>query len=283
VGLLKITFIGTCSHFLGVVPFVPHRVVLPDASAFRFRMLDLPGHPDVSCFLMPHFPLLRARTGPGQDLPTAPLQAGTAMANGNIFAGIRVQVANAIGTGMTYAPEFFTRVPSITSFVPSYTPAQDVVRGGQAMCHFDVFTGTVTPVTGEADAKRVVITVTTEGAPILQVTPFATEAAVTYLVEYGEDELELLVANHGMDCTQQQENNFDFLLHYLTADEGIPRVLTKLTPGLTDPVSFTQAVLDESVDKLKTLHFPRWFDNPCFQEPDLTWDTSAACSDTRYP
>jgi hypothetical protein len=281
-GLLKITFIGTCSHFLGVVPFVPHRVVLPDASAFRFLRIDLPEQAHVSCFVMPHFPVMRAAAN-GTELPSARLTAGTAMISGNIFAGVQLRVANASSTGLSYTPAFFEQVPSITSFVSSYTPAQDVVVGRQAMCYFDLFSGTVTAATGEATSKRVVITIETDGAPVLQVTPFTTPAQ-TFPVEYGQPELDLLVANHGIDCKVLKESNFDFLLHYLTAAEGIPRALTRPTPGLSaHPGPFTLQELNDGLQKLQTLNFPNWFTNSCFNEDLLTWDTSAACSDTRYP
>ncbi|HYI12091.1 MAG TPA: hypothetical protein VEK57_23765 [Thermoanaerobaculia bacterium] len=279
---LKILFQGICSHFTGVVPWIPHRVVLPDASAFRFGLVDLPERSGVEYFLMPHFAVLRTIPS-SQELMSIP----GVMETGNIFDGVRIQVANASGNGVSYEPAFFEKVPQITSFVPAYVPSDEVVTGNRAICHVDLFSASVTKFTNLDLSESVIATIATDGLPELLVTPFSTAGTAAHRIVLNVDEEEkalLIVANQGIDCQVERENNFDFLLHYITSRTGIPRVLDRPTPGLTQtPASFTPLDLDTALVQLQTFALATRFSGPCFTLDGVRWDTSAACSDTRYP
>jgi hypothetical protein len=60
--LLKIHFRGICVHFRHLVPAIPHRVVLPNATALRFGLVDMPGASRTLPYVLaPHFPMLLVR------------------------------------------------------------------------------------------------------------------------------------------------------------------------------------------------------------------------------
>jgi hypothetical protein len=297
---LKILFQGVCTHFYdGVVPGVPHRVVLPDASPFRFGMLSVQAQTPVFYFLMPHFAFLR--TWP----PVQPrLAVDGVMEHGNIFNGAHLRVRNAVGDGIAYM-NFFDEVPSITQYVSGYEWSHDVVVGGNAICYLDLYNGVVQKLTEENGACSVVATILTEGLPELEVKPLAGGAPRTIPLDVDDTGVAyLLLGNNGIDCERQEpEQQFDFLLHYLTAKTGLPTALLEPTPGMGNtPQSFTQERLQQSLPSLARLRFPERYEGRCFGEltvgefaavetaahaasrlPSTDYDTSPACSDTRYP
>ena len=305
---LKILFQGICTHFLNVVPDVPHRVVLPDASPFRFGMISLLDEPqaqDIFYFLMPHFAFLRT-------YPTLPeaLDVYGVMKDGNMYGGASLSVANASGDRLEYG-NFFDEVPQITGFYPAYEWSHDVVIGRNAVCYLDLHSGHLEKFTEPNAAVGVVATVQTDGPPQLLVQPFSGAASTTIpLAVDHSGTAYLLVGNNGVDCDRPEaEQNFDFLLHYLTAKTGIPSELTQRTPGmpLSTLRSFTRDELQIALPKMERLQFPERYDSRCFGEltvddfalasiaaeaatgrspspiPFIMLDTSPACSDTRYP
>jgi hypothetical protein len=278
---IRIVFQGVCTHFTdNTVPDVPHRVVLTDASAMRFGIVNVAGGNNASYFLMPHFAILRSTDASIQDA----LSLTNVIHHGNVIDGVSLRIENAIGP-LTYDEQFFTFVPQITNFVQQYTPSADVIEGRNATAYFDLFSGSVTKEALADQAIAVVVNVETDGPPILLATPFD-ESIAPQQIPLGND---LLVANQGMDC-HTTENHLDFLLHYLTARAGIPRKLTQPTPGMTTLASFTRVTLDAALLNLSTLDFPNHFHGPCFEFTDLFEKIkprelvlSLACSDTRYP
>jgi len=274
-GRVDVTFVGVCTHFLDTVPGVPHRVVLPDASAFRFgiTMIVPDLDPDLgeestpnraTYYAMPHFSILRMQRPDVQKT----LQIQGVMENGNVFSGVRLEIPNAIGTGVTYQSPFHS-IERLTSYVEHYNYSQEVVLGGQAGIYFDLFSASVTAWPHQDDAIEAVASIETDGPPELLATPFFGGSPHRFsLLGPGDDPeapVGLWVANQGMDCFTP-ESGFDFLLHYLTNRTGIPRRLTRRTPGMSrDPKPFSQAELVEGAAALTTFDFPRTFDtSPCF-------------------
>src|SRR4051812_30485599 len=112
-GRVSVTFVGVCTHFRGTAPGIPHRVVLADASAFRFGITTVgeestPDH--ATFFAMPHFSILRMLRPDVQQT----LRIPGVMTNGNVFSGVRLEIPNAIGAGVTY--DGFERITQLTSF-----------------------------------------------------------------------------------------------------------------------------------------------------------------------
>lgn len=274
-GTVNVTFMGICTHFRDTVPGIPHRVVLADASAFRFGIAVLvPNlHPDLGAastpnqatyFLMPHFAIVRT---PSADVQQA-LNITGVMENGNIFSGVHLTIPNAVGAGVSYEPSYQT-VPLLTTYMEDYAYSPEVVLGGQAGIYFDLYSATIGAFPGVDLAVDVTATIETDGPPELLATPFFRGAPHRIsLVAGGQDPdapVELVVANQGMDC-ETQENSYDFLLHYLTNRTGIPRRLIAQPPGIDPTLTpFTQPILNDAANVLKTFDFPANFNSPCLQ------------------
>lgn len=283
---LTIHFRGVCAHFRGTVPGVPHRVVLPDASALRRGtiMIDNDAHDYV---LLPH----TARVSPGRpSKPTGQeITIPGLIENGQICGGVRLEIINATGP-LRYeevsAPEpetgDYDGIPKLTDVDPLYYPSAETVFGGRAMCYLDVFHGRIRSVF-EGEARHAAIDLTTEGTPCLQVTPLAgnpgdVEPKVHRIrIETGH----LTIGNTGPHCPSS--GDFDFLLNFLTAYGGIPSHLPKRSVYLPqEPVDaramaecvaqaaagFTQFRAD-----LSKLPMGKVGDD----------GPTPACSDTRYP
>ncbi|HEX2061025.1 MAG TPA: hypothetical protein VHK90_09815, partial [Thermoanaerobaculia bacterium] len=151
-----------------------------------------------------------------------------------------------------------------------YRPSTEVVHGGRARLYFDFFSGRVTTETRKK-AIHVRIEIRTKGTPILQVTrliaeePSDSEDVRRFPLESGE----LIIANWGNAC--KKRSSFDFLLNYLTAQGGIPHVVSEDFPLEEDlsapanPDPFADPPIEQLIDCL---------DN----EGDLPM-----CSDSRYP
>jgi hypothetical protein len=250
---------------------------------------------------MPHFPVLRVRNANVQQA----LNVIGVMEAGNVFSGVHLTVPNARGAGVTY--DQFEYVTRVASYVEEYAFSPEVVMGGHAAVYFDLFSGSMVPWPIVHQAIEVTARIETTGPPELLATPFFGGAPVRLsLADVSDDAdapVELWVANQGIDCTTH-ENSFDFLLHYLTNRNGIPRVLTQLPPGVTDLTPFTPLMLDKGADHLKTIDYPEVFDSPCFQlesvitmrdryrpgrgfevetEDGTVTITSLACSNSQYP
>ncbi|MEA2240274.1 MAG: hypothetical protein QOC81_4998 [Thermoanaerobaculia bacterium] len=234
---LRIRFRGICTHFRNVVPGIPHRVVLPDAGAMLFGLADFAfsdNAPAATYYLPPHFPFL-------QSGGTGSLYVNGIIDNiadkGYIYTTARLQVMNALGPGIEYLPQY-SNTPSLREYVPNYEYSPDVVTGGRAACYFDVFDGRIGMELTKGGANSVVIEMETDGPPRLMVVPLepatgATPTSLTLAPDTTEGRVvTLTVANLELSNGETDDRQFDFLLHYLTARTGIPRVLFKATPGM---------------------------------------------------
>ncbi|HVR40480.1 MAG TPA: hypothetical protein VMU84_15395, partial [Thermoanaerobaculia bacterium] len=137
----------------------------------------------------------------------------------------------------------------------------------------------------------VIVTIDTDGPPVLLATPFATDLDHELPLTAGEQtNVQLVVANQGIDC-ETSENSYDFLLHFLTARTGIPRTLVKPTPGMNMPLpAATHVTFNAALARLSTIDYPNHFRGKCFATAKFLESphqqvlvTSVACSDTRYP
>jgi hypothetical protein len=294
---LIVKFAGICTHFRDVVPGVPHRAVLPNATSLRFGYLHLPWtQKTLPYYLLPHFPVLL--TPKGVERPTV---AGI-IDDGAIYAGVHLKVMNATGTGVSHPG--FEDTFSLMDFVPQYNYSDEVVFGGRAACYFDVTSGIVTtPKAPPGKARKTVIEITTDGAPVLMCTPFrsrATDAKTTPVTLKKNpttdiDVYELTVGN--MDISAPREDvQFDFMLNYLTSNIGIPDVITDRIPGwLGQSASDTGSLRgDEAarrqsangpLEALKRLGAIVTTGRPSSADMDAMKPDEAtlACSDSRYP
>jgi hypothetical protein len=297
---LEIHFRGVCTHFHhNFVPGVPHRVVLPNATAVNTGVLGWPIEDPTewkSFFLMPHVPVLSLDQPETWPFPPDELFEKT----GHLVTPSRMEILNATDSGISYPPpdavegsgSFLSLTPQLTTFFPQYVPSNDVLTGGRASAYFDLYAGEIIGHTDVAD-ERVLASLTTDGPPKLRVSPLATVDRTanprTYtlptVTSGGLEHVVLYVGNLGIGCADGI-SNFDFLLHYLTAQMGIPRNLAAPTPGmdLVDlcPPENVPAMLKELIE----MGYPRHIKFP--HEDDAEKDTSyyeasAACSDSRYP
>ncbi|HJQ36214.1 MAG TPA: hypothetical protein VKB93_03655 [Thermoanaerobaculia bacterium] len=280
---LTIQFAGICTHFrFGVAAGVPHRVVLPDASRLTAGLLSVEESPVLAdkpapYYLLPHYAQLQLN-GVNADVPHGTAGAGQWVKNGDVLAGIRLQVVNAIEQQMVYDPETIV-TPSLTDYVPGYTFASEVVLSGRASLYFDLYGGTVSTKTAAKGATQTVVTLTTEGRPEVLVTPLAREDRPGRSFRWplgneGDAEVCLNVNNLEVadPAPDPERGAFDFLLHYLTARGGIPQSIRKRTPGMPMVLSnhaMPPAVVPDVPGSGRTL------------TPD--YEVTPSCSDSQYP
>jgi hypothetical protein len=292
---LEIHTYGVCTHFAhGVVSGVPHRVVLPNAATVRYGRAALTDDAvhrgeEVLYYLMPHFARLES-SGPAH-----PWLAGL-IENGWIRERVRLQVINCVESTVHYHRDDST--PRLTAYVPDYSYSGDVVFHGRAACYFDVYGGKVHGV-GPKDGKAgwVTISMQTNGPPQLLVTPLGPAslpvptpvASHTLSLENGDGASEYTLALKNLElkceddlCVDEARGAYDFLLHYLTARGGIPRNLTKPTPGMPDVLPIvTRERLALALADLAILLLCSGpaSDRECMDPGDLT----PSCSPSQYP
>jgi hypothetical protein len=285
---LTVRFAGICTHFrYGVVPGVPHRVVLPDASRFTTGFVSVDQAPvqhPILYYLMPHFAQLEAGSRP-LDVPPFTRGGGMPVKNGDVRAGIRLQVLNAIDRGMTYSGD---ATPSLASFVHNYTFSTDVVLNGRATVYFDLYGGAVHSIQAPGGASQTFVEVTTDGPPELLVTPLTSSdvPVAAQRLRLGEEgEITLNVKN--LEAAGQERSlahqcgAFDFLLHYLTASGDIPVRIKSVTPGMEHEnlVSATRDDLALALAGLSVL----LEDSPSARMLTLPDEVTPSCSDSGYP
>src|SRR5215212_392287 len=142
---LTVDFRGVCTHFHhNFVPGVPHRVVLPNATAFTIGLLGVPGQDPLAPVwqtytLLPHVPLLSIDGDATPPLASLPALFSD---NGYLITPCRLQILNSVDDGVSYPPftppppgvpsdpttSFLTTVPQLTTFVSTYTPSADVIQ-----------------------------------------------------------------------------------------------------------------------------------------------------------
>lgn len=282
---LTVQFRGVCTHFWNnAIHGIPHRVVLPDAAPMRAGLLSFTSVPDptqsFSYFLLPHFPLISLD---GQTFN----QSGI-VDDGLLMKGAHLRIVNAKDNGLSYDDSFSQNVQPLTNFLADYSPSADVITGARTSAYFDIFTGSISAFPdGPPDAPsiRVQAVIETDGPPVLRVTPMSpdelTVPTVAFTLESPLPELStLLIGNVSPFCLDGCD--FDFLAHYLTHVSGIPRALTLPAPGMPGwpgPGAGTGNSPDpvEALIKLIELGYPGKLK---FQD---LFETSASCSDSRYP
>ncbi|HEV8433324.1 MAG TPA: hypothetical protein VGR95_07920, partial [Thermoanaerobaculia bacterium] len=269
-GSITFRFSGVCTHFRGgVVPGVPHRVVLCDLTKVQVGALQVIPDPvpdpstlgpkPVLYYTTPHFAQLdlwqiesTCGQNPLPDLPPDPaplsdlLNITNVLLNGQIDTGVRLQVINATDLGMTGNMD---GIFSLRDFFPNYAPSSEVVLNGRARCYLDLFGGcswVTPPPSTNPDGPRVVsIRVATDGAPQLLVTPLISSVSAPTVIPLPSDgDFTIHVKNLEADDTAGHESTFeqgayDYLLHYTTAQGGIPQVLSSRPPGL-EPSRFPE-------------------------------------------
>jgi hypothetical protein len=280
-GSVTIEFRGICTHFWNnTIHGVPHRVVMPDATPLRGGVLQFADSPDplfdFPYFLLPHFPFIQMD---GVQFDQSGIVEG-----GLLGSGSHLRVINAVDNGLSYDPSFVLMVPQLTTFLKDYTLSNDVVTGGRTSAYFDIFSGTISAYK-DVDDIRVRAVIETVGPPKLRVTAMKpideTLSTVEFTLPQPEQQLSLSVGNSSPACLDGCY--FDFLLHYLTEVSGIPAVLKTPAPGMPGNPYFTPVT--QNVDPVQVLEdlisvgFPRR-EKIKIQED---WETTASCSDSRYP
>jgi len=280
-GTLTVHFRGICTHFWNnAIPGIPHRVVLPDAAPLRAGLVSFAESSDptqsFSYFLLPHLPLV---TMDGQSFD----QSGI-VDDGVLMKGNHLRIVNAIDTGLSYDPSFSDLVPQLTTFLSDYSPSADVVTGARASAYFDIFSGKISAFKDGEDV-RVQADIETDGPPALRMTSMTASdtsvSTVEFKLQLGDKPTlpTLRIGNVSPFCLDGCD--YDFLLHYLTDVTGIPRVLTRRGPGMPDGAGSGPDPV-ESLKKLIKWGFPV---SLIIEELLLLelFETSASCSDSRYP
>jgi len=237
VGELNITFSGICTQLHNIVPGVPLRTVLPDASAIRFGIIRIPDSLDhfhnVSYYLMPHLAMVRDRVIGGRS---------------HLLTGHYLRVVNARPQPLCRTAGGF----SLTEFHPNARLAPDVVFEGNAAAYFDIFGGRVWS-QGTGDEPRVTrVSIKTEGTPRISISPLPGTVMPVEL-ETEVESCELYVTNLDLEPATE-DSSFDFLMNYLVTKGGIPKQLSQRTPGMpSEPARLTMAHLGEKLKALGVL------------------------------
>lgn len=281
---LKLSFKGICSHFTGVVPGIPHRVVLPDASHVYMGLIAVGKAEPMAYCLLPHYVSLFS----GND-PLIPLKVSQIAENGYVYNGVRMYVANAV-PGQALNVDDWHMTPRIVDYVPDFRPSTEVVIGGRANAYFDIeggiFKTRQAPGDGTDGAPGSFYTeveIETDGIPVIAFLPFVRDqfGAQPHTQQVGN---ELTVQNADWD-EHDEDAPFDFLLHYLCAERGIPQTLSEPTPGMYDsgvpkPLNATtiKTALAGLGEVIESGH-PSLI--PSVKAPNL--HLTSSCSDTKYP
>lgn len=308
---LDILFRGICSHFHhDVLPAIPHRVVLPEASILVPGLLTGPlsvvkdgTDPSnwLTYVLCPHFPYVAMVNEDALDIPIEPLlTVNGVMLDGAIYTSTRLIIANVIETSVTYPPlpstsldslgeGPFSDLRSLDDFVSNYTFSSNVVLGGRAAAYFDFYGGEITSFSlGDAIGARV--RVTTSGPPQLRVAPLIVKdlprdlQVLPLTTDPNQLHSTMVVGNSGLSCGS---GDFDFILHYLTSASGIPRAVTQPLPGMAGATIDGKELLKDVEELLKDIEklaraggFARF--GPKVHDIMLIAE-QASCSGSRYP
>ena len=288
---LTIRFAGICTHFrYGVAAGVPHRVVLPDAARFTAAVITMTASAalepkPVLYYLMPHFAQLETYPPFKLDVPPLDDNFGPSIVDGDVLGSVRLQVVNAVASGVSYADDTYR----LTEFVSNYAPSTDVALNGRAAVYFDLYGGEFSKRVGHSGATQTVVEITTDGPPVLLVTSLGSSDVPTRAARLSlgnAPEIKLDVKNmEAVDVRERkldyQGGAFDFLLHYLTSTGGIPSTIKELTPGMDEQqlVSATREQLARAMEGMADiLEHPQA--RRVLVSPD---ELTPSCSDSQYP
>jgi hypothetical protein len=296
-GQLTITFSGIMTHFYDCIPFdsiapkIPMRAVLPDALGINIGFLQrdltegVPEPWQIGYYLMPHVPLI-------SDVETVV----PGISNWIPLVGAHLQVANPANAVFTPPP--FADGYHLSDYVPGLKISKDVVQNGNAAVYFDLFSGTVSILGNKnvpTDSLSTQVVIETDGTPLLNITPFPQSplnlGKYPFLNANQQWPLpggELYVTNLDFD-SGTEDVPIEFLLNYLVAEGGLPKVLAKNTPGMNDVLQpLTLELLGQRLQALG-----RMIENP--PSAPLTRESFArsgiqgpvpldqSCSDSRFP
>ncbi len=310
---LNIRFRGICTHFRNVVPGIPHRVVLPNTEAIRFGIVHCPPFemfPPPDYYLTPHFSFLSIPGGPITNIEGILLSAadfGNPLINSNnsyLIGAARLQVTNPLNDAgqPEYLSSYTTWTKSLREFVPDYEYSEEVVQGGRAACYFDVFNGQIGSGLTTGGASTVSITMLTDGPPqllVMPIQPLTTGTPPQFRTltpdTPGVPTVTLTVGNLELNSKETDDPQYDYLLHYLTANGGFPRVIAKWTPGMTDPKPHTAEEFARGINGFANIISPLL--PPGGTGPSVSRfeailaaialinpeDVTPSCSDSRYP
>lgn len=214
---LHITFAGVCIHLHGVVPGVPMRTVLPDATSARVGVIRIPtegnGAETVKYYSMPHVAIIRDKLTGGRHLH---------------LPGAYLRVINAREQPLVVEP---TGEYRLIDYSPRVELDSSVAYRGIAMAYFDIMGGRVwTEGKGDDQPRVTHVVIRTDGRPKLRITPLPGAVLPMDLLTTVETE-ELHVTNLDFEASTE-DTSFDFLLNFLVAQGGIPRELAQRTPGM---------------------------------------------------
>jgi hypothetical protein len=245
---LNITFAGIITHLDGIVPGVPMRAVVPNALSVRFGEIWIPDPLTLQLrrkeyYLMPHLAYISDAGGSTSQPCGLP----------QVVDGRYLKIVNATGDPLHFAnKEGF----SLREFVYDLQLDDDVVFGGNAACYFDIFHGCAWSEGTGNEPRTTRVRMETVGLPRLGIAampgsgPDVCGDCEIEIQPNAAGVYELFVTNLDYDPATEYRN-FDFLMNYLVAKGGIPRVLKKPTPGMPpDPDELTMRYLGE---KLKAL------------------------------
>ena len=154
-GSLTVYFVGICSHLREFTSVeTEHRVVLINAREGK----EINGHKIVG-----HVATLRYLDAKGTPRHE-PLN------------GVRITIKNPSATPLTYDKSFFTCLPRLTAYAQDViTLSLDVAKGHDpnlVAAYFDIPAGNLIAGADANDASVAVLTVPTDGDPILSIEPF---------------------------------------------------------------------------------------------------------------
>jgi hypothetical protein len=232
-GTLTIHFEGICTQIKLTQPIgdVLHRVVLVHAEHGReLYGQDVPPH--LAFLAMDEgATVLAADLGAFAGNPALIQQPDGSW---QLF-GVRLRVANAAATGVTYTPSSFD-IPSLTTLAPNFGPlSPSVVFQTDAACHFDVSSGTFSAEAMAGGAFRTSLDITTtDASPVLLIETLSPDGTSpvsgSLTLSSGST---IVVSNTGGGLFDKM---FDFYLHYLTAqtlpiNAGLPKEALMATAG----------------------------------------------------
>ena len=300
---LTITFAGTMTHFYDCIPFdsapkIPMRTVLPDTLGINMGVLKREQNEtesnqplEIGYYLMPH---------------VAVISDVRQIVDGNNYIpllGAHMQLANEVNT--VFAPPPFDEGYHLSDYVSDLKISKDVVENRSANGYFDIFSGTASVVGSKNDPTKPLSTqviIETDGTPLLNIKPFQGSpmnlAKYPFLNANGQWPLpngELYVMNLDFD-SGAEDVPIEFLLNYLVAEGGLPRVLAKNIPGMTDQlVPLTLQLLGQRLQNLgamvETYHPPTAPTAPAVLTRESLAlsgitrrvDLDQSCSDSRFP
>lgn len=246
---LEITFIGICTHLWETQNAPPNpaygtRIVMPNAvHPVLIGLINLLYGFDPP--IMPHFATLAFpvdqfdfKEGPKEFFPW---NGSEGQVHFTFLDGVTVTVKNPAPTDLVKDARC---IPGLGAFLPGVAPGPAATSSDRTLAagYFDFQNGTVLG-TGElkgkamptrGDAGVILYKTPTNGAPQILITPFDTDIAPTTVHLKGD--ATVYIANIPiLELTDCKDNDNDFILHYLVANQFPPPPWPPASPPLNAP------------------------------------------------